>query len=100
MERPGHREPSVGGRPLNRWSGRVREVGASSPQPFVEDAVQRGRGLLIESQHAAVRQVRIEHNDSVLFGHQQIGESGRAVGLAGSHDDAAAAAKVVLVVLR
>lgn len=57
-----------------------------SSQPLCESAVQRGRRLLVQLQHAAIRRVRVQHDDPVLFGHQQIGESRRAVRLTSRYD--------------
>ena len=67
----------------------VQRKRPSSPQPIREDVQQGGCGLLIESQHTAVRDVRVQHDDSVLLGHQKVGEAGSGVGLAGGHDHAA-----------
>ena len=50
-----------------------------SAEPFPEDVEQRRGGLLVESQYAAVSDVRVEHDDPVLFGHEQVGEACRAV---------------------
>jgi hypothetical protein len=58
--------------------------------------VQRSGGLLIEAQHAAVRQVWVHHDHSVLLGQEQIGEPGRAVCLAGGHEHAAVARRELL----
>ncbi len=66
-------------------------AGAGSPQPFREDVQQGGCGMLVQSQHTAVRDVRVQHDDPVLFGHQQVGEASCGVGLAGGHDHAAMA---------
>jgi hypothetical protein len=66
-----------------------------STQPLPEDAQQRCRGLLVQSQHTAVGDVWVEHDDSVLLGHQQIGEASCGVSLAGGHDHAAVAARTI-----
>jgi hypothetical protein len=45
-----------------------------SPEPFPEDVEQCRGGLLVESQDAAVRDVWVEHDDRILFGHEQVGD--------------------------
>jgi hypothetical protein len=66
-------------------------AGARSPEPLAEDAQQCPRGVLIQPEHAAVRHVRVQHDGPVLFGHQQVRESSRAVRLARGHDHPAMA---------
>lgn len=55
-------------------------------QPFAKDTAQQGRGLMIKPQHAAICDMRIQHNHPVLLGYQQIREICRAVCLACRHD--------------
>lgn len=63
-------------------------AGASSSQPLPQGVVQRRRGLLIQAQHATVRQMRIEHDDPTFPGHEKVGEPSCTVRLAGGHDHA------------
>ena len=62
----------------------LRDV-LSSSQPLSESAVQRSRRLLIQSQHTAIRRVRVQHDDPVLLGHDQVGEPRRPVRLTSCH---------------
>ena len=53
--------------------------------------MQRSRDLRIEPQHAAIRGVRVQHDEPVFHGHQQIGESRGTVRMAGRREHPAVA---------
>lgn len=60
--------PRAAYRCTRSWSPGVYRD-ASSSEPLPEDVQQRRCGLLVQSQHAAVRYMRVQHDDPVFLGH-------------------------------